>query len=272
MNRGHRYSGFTIVELAVVIVVVGILMAITAVTYSGIQDNARESAVKEMTKRANDEIRLFASDPLNRGLYPETLDEIDIRDTEEFAYQYTVDNTTSPKTYGVTVSYGLGSDIKYYGSNESVYINEGAAPGHNWIVWDDSNDETVPLLMNSKTVIDRNEAYSGEASIRIDSTGLDPAYLRYRPVPGVAGQVMTVTMQIKTTSDWNGTSGNSKIRISQYSAVTFRANCGYGGVKADWTLITCNYTLPVDQEIQVTVANDGTVGSIWIDDLTLSFK
>jgi prepilin-type N-terminal cleavage/methylation domain-containing protein len=43
--KGHQYrSGFTIVELLIVIVVVGILAAITIVAYNGIQDRARLAA------------------------------------------------------------------------------------------------------------------------------------------------------------------------------------------------------------------------------------
>jgi prepilin-type N-terminal cleavage/methylation domain-containing protein len=39
-------SGFTIVELLIVIVVIGILAAITIVAYNGIQDRANDTSVK----------------------------------------------------------------------------------------------------------------------------------------------------------------------------------------------------------------------------------
>lgn len=54
MLVNHKQSGFTIVELLIVIVVIGILAAITVVAYNGIQtrakDQARISKIKEISK------------------------------------------------------------------------------------------------------------------------------------------------------------------------------------------------------------------------------
>lgn len=63
-------SGFTIVELLIVIVVIAILAAITTVAYNGIQDRAvntqRISAAKEYQKIINTYI-------INRSVYPRTV-------------------------------------------------------------------------------------------------------------------------------------------------------------------------------------------------------
>jgi len=45
MLRGQKQSGFTIVELLIVVVVIAILAAITIVAYNGIQNRAKSSAV-----------------------------------------------------------------------------------------------------------------------------------------------------------------------------------------------------------------------------------
>lgn len=47
MKHTRRQSGFTIVELLIVIVVIGILAAITIVAYNGIQDHARMATALE---------------------------------------------------------------------------------------------------------------------------------------------------------------------------------------------------------------------------------
>lgn len=46
MKRGQKQKGFTIVELLIVIVVIGILAAITIVAYNGVQQGARDAERK----------------------------------------------------------------------------------------------------------------------------------------------------------------------------------------------------------------------------------
>ena len=46
LNKYSTQTGFTIVELLIVIVVIAILAAITIVTYNGIQDRSKDSAVQ----------------------------------------------------------------------------------------------------------------------------------------------------------------------------------------------------------------------------------
>jgi general secretion pathway protein G len=43
-KQTNKQTGFTIVELLIVIVVIGILAAITLVAYNGLQDRANDSA------------------------------------------------------------------------------------------------------------------------------------------------------------------------------------------------------------------------------------
>ena len=51
-------KAFTIIELLVVIVIIGILVAITAVSYNGVTKSAKESALKSELKQASTEVEV----------------------------------------------------------------------------------------------------------------------------------------------------------------------------------------------------------------------
>lgn len=57
--RSARTSGFTIVELLIVIVIIGILAAITIVAYNGIQNRANDTVIKNDLKQSYTKIQAF---------------------------------------------------------------------------------------------------------------------------------------------------------------------------------------------------------------------
>ena len=68
-----RSRGFTIVELLVVIVVIGILAAITIVAYSGIQNKASDSAVQADLSTIAKKMELYGVD---NARYPSSVAEL----------------------------------------------------------------------------------------------------------------------------------------------------------------------------------------------------
>lgn len=67
IKKGGFSSGFTIVELLIVIVIIGILAAIVIVAYNGIQSKAQQSAIyEEMTEWQ----KLFVAYKSVNGSYP----------------------------------------------------------------------------------------------------------------------------------------------------------------------------------------------------------
>lgn len=62
MQRGQYKQGFTIVELLIVIVVIGILAAISLVAYSGMQARAKASVVASDFEKIEKGLRLLATE------------------------------------------------------------------------------------------------------------------------------------------------------------------------------------------------------------------
>lgn len=69
MKRGQKQKGFTVVELLIVIVVIGILAAITIVAYNGIQNRAINSAGSSAAAQA---VKLVNGYVSTYGTYPST--------------------------------------------------------------------------------------------------------------------------------------------------------------------------------------------------------
>ena len=104
----QKQSGFTIVELLIVIVVIGILAAITIVAYNGIQNMAKLAVAQ--ADLASSAKSLEASRLLNAAnggaeSYPATLNDITLKASNGVTYtQYIVNNTMSPPSYCLTAT------------------------------------------------------------------------------------------------------------------------------------------------------------------------
>lgn len=119
--------GFTIVELLIVIVVIGILAAITIVAYNGIQDRARASTLSSALSQAANKLAVYQVD--NPDLYPAdktALEALGIKDSASVTYQYTR-TTSTPNTYCITATTGTAS---YKISNANTTPQQGGCAGH----------------------------------------------------------------------------------------------------------------------------------------------
>lgn len=78
--------GFTIVELLIVIVVIGILAAIVVVAYRGMQERAAESVAESSITQAAKKIKIHS---VTNGSYPANLIDAGIKNEPNVTYDYT---------------------------------------------------------------------------------------------------------------------------------------------------------------------------------------
>ena len=270
MQWAKRKHGFTVVELLIVIVVIAILATIVLVSYNGIRNQAANAKVQADLSQANDKVAYYKV--RNAGKCPDTLAAAGFSLNSSTYFQYSCDNTVTPSEYAITASDTMSGSTSYYMSSADTSLQKGVAPGQNLLVWDKSNDSTAPIDPSSGVAIDKTKFKTSTASMRL-SPGANIKYIRANPYGGSVGQVLTVTAWVLTDSNWNGLSNNSKIRYGAASGGALITACGYGGVKTTWTQVTCTYKLTsTNNSIAISFGNDGTVGNVWIDDITVSVK
>lgn len=80
-NKHKPYDGFTIVELLIVIVIIGILAAISIVAYNGVQNNARESVVKSDLSNTMKQLGIYIAEHDEAPITADVLGTINIKPT-----------------------------------------------------------------------------------------------------------------------------------------------------------------------------------------------
>lgn len=133
----NKKAGFTIVELLVVIVVIGILAAIAIVSYTGIIQKVKIASLQSDLSSASRQIKLFqVTSPT--GDYPTANNcptpgatEICLKYSNGNSYgtSYTVNNSSNPKTFSLTATNGT---IVWHITNDSTPI-AGAFVDPDWL-------------------------------------------------------------------------------------------------------------------------------------------
>ncbi len=113
--------GFTIVELLIVIVVIGILAAIVIVAYNGITQRAHVAALQSDLSGAASQLEI---DNVSNGAYPADLSSAGLKASPGTTYQYVY--TSSSNSYCLT---GTNSNVVYMVSAANPTPTVGVCPG-----------------------------------------------------------------------------------------------------------------------------------------------
>jgi len=116
-------QGFTIVELLIAIAVVAILAAISVVTYRGILDRARTSAVTSSLSQTSNKLDIYKT---TEGSYPASLAVVGVSNSTSLKYEYTLG------TDGHYCMTATDQNISYFMSSTSKKTAVGGCAGHTW--------------------------------------------------------------------------------------------------------------------------------------------
>lgn len=126
-----KKSAFTIVELLVVIVVIGILATITIVSYTGVTQKAMTASLQSDLINVS---KLLKIDQITNMSYPATLAEANggkgVPSSSGTTYQYAADNLINPQSFCLTAtkdtySYNIDSyDIMKFGGKNTVKFSD----------------------------------------------------------------------------------------------------------------------------------------------------
>lgn len=120
--RTIRRSGFTIVELLIVIVVIGILAAISIVAYGGIQNRAVATVLQSDLRNAATQLSIKQ---VEDGSYPNPNLPSDVSGSSDTTFHYTSDGTD----YCLTAISSRSGVASYHVSSTGA-VAEGSCPGH----------------------------------------------------------------------------------------------------------------------------------------------
>ncbi len=173
-NR-KRVAGFTIVELLIVIVVIGILAAITIIAYSGIQQRAVASSLQSDLTNASNQLKLFQVD---NNAYPASITNCPtpatgnacFKTSPGTTYQYATNGTANSSTFCITANNGdqyykitdnnnvpVSGDCQDYGLLVSLDAGDAASYPGTGTIWSDlSSNGNNGTLQGSVTYSNAN--------------------------------------------------------------------------------------------------------------------
>lgn len=254
MFRAQRQSGFTIVELLIVIVVIGILAAITIVAFNGIRQQAVVSSLKTDLAGYGKKIEIIKSN-MNNSTYPSDLSGVDIVERNGVVRDY--------RSTGSSYCLSLTQGGIVYRISDGKTPEEGPCPlygiattlaGSGVVGYADGLGTAAQLSQTFGIAIDQEGvlyASSGGTRIRKITPAGQVTTLTLTPA------VSVVAIHVHTDGYIYATGGNLNHRVFKISptgAVTTIGGTGAAGY-LDGDAAVSQFNSPYG----ITVAADGTI-------------
>lgn len=244
----NKTRGFTIIELLVVIVVIGILAAVTVAAFNGVQRRSEVARVQSDLRQFAQLSDAYAVD--NAGAYSSGLADLNLADDTRL--QYTADNEASTRYYCITIVSDQVSDVVYHYDSRDREINEGACDGHT----SGLTPEPVTTTWVQLTQIPEHDW--AEAGISTDGSVIylarDNSNVLYKSVDN--GQNWT-TQTISGSKSWYGmgVSGDgSKIMLAPWSSSPLYISTDSG---VNWTTSWPSWASQFDDFNSIAMSEDG---------------
>lgn len=283
-------SGFTIVEVLVVLAIIVLLGLLTIVSYNLIRDDANATSASAGAAEAAKVLGKYA---LDNGLrYPATLTEVGLTNSGNKSYQYTVNNATVPRFYCLTVT--VSNKSFFLNSSDQTVPSAGGCPGHGqnglpavtnladnpgaetsngWF----SNNSSL-YLRTFDTAVSRSGAQSakstnvnaGLAMLSIYSAGAISS--NGMPISNVS-KTYTGSVYFRSDVAHRARLGVAWRVASVYSTTGYTAYVT--GTAGDWTRLTQTFTVPAGADfvrfivVVEALASQPAGTAAWVDDFMI---
>lgn len=282
-----KQTGFTIVELLIVIVIIGILAAITIVAYNGVQQRAKESALRSDLALA---AKKMAADNVLNGSYPLTQAAVDngkgLPASPGTSYQF----QSTGSTYCIT---GTNGNLSFKVSDIATTAAQGGCPGDgvggvaavtNYAANPNAAGASVaafgqagasPIAVTRSIASDRS--HNGPTSLKVDVTGVSgyTGAMARPPANSLqvnAGEKVQWSLWVYSTKAgtptiyWEG----SKVSDGSYTG----GSAGTISIPADtWTKVTGTYTPAIGVYVSQAGIYNLTVAAgdtLWFDEFMVT--
>lgn len=192
-------KGFTVVELLIVIVVIGILATLSIIAYSGVQNQARASTLQSDLEQAAKKLEQYKFN--NAETYPSTLSDIKtlagVKETPSNTMSYTYNSTT--RRFCLTNTNASGS---YFISSTQLSPVPGSCDG--LVAWVPLNNNVDDYGINNLTTINYGATTSSGQNTKSGSYTFNGTSNRidiiYNSVLNTGQPAMTLTAWFNPTT------------------------------------------------------------------------